>query len=131
MPTLPDGVGAGLGQLARAVGCGDVASHNLRIGKGTAQALHHVDAVVGVAVGQCPAPEVGAGIQQRLGAPSAGAHADGRADAQPSLPSTLACELLGAHHIARCDEADHLAVAIDDRQLLQAVLVEQGAPRPT
>ena len=122
-----DGVGARGGEIAHALGGGDVAGDDLGLGEAPLELAHRVERRVGVAVGDVEHERVGVGCEQRLGALEiAAAHADRRRHAQPALGVARGMrEARLLLEVAQRDHAGHAAVGVGQRQLLDAVLVHQ------
>jgi hypothetical protein len=81
-----DGVGPGLGQVAEAVGGGDVAGHDLAVRPGRLELADGLDGVVRVAVGDVDDQGVDVGVEQGLGPfQVAAADPEGGCDPQAAL----------------------------------------------
>ena len=96
-----DGVGPGLGQVAEAVGGGDVAGHDLAVRPGRLQLADGLDGVVGVAVGDVDDQGVDVGVEQGLG-PGQVAAADPEGGRDPQAALAVAGRLRAAARAGRC-----------------------------
>ena len=127
MPTLTASAPASISAL-RAVGGRDVAGHDAhRVGE-LLDARHRVEHALRMAVRGVDDEQVDAGIDQPLGALEAVvADAGGGGDAQAALRVLGGVRVeLRLLDVLDGDQADAVAVAIDDQQLLDAVLVQQA-----
>ena len=126
MPTLTASAPA-FDQRQRGLGGGDVAGDELRLGEVAAHVGTASTHALRVAVRGVDADDVAARLEQRLDALLAvGADADRGADAQPAelvLDGVrVRCGLLD---VLDGDEALQQPAAVDDQQLLDAVLVQE------
>ena len=121
------GVGAGLGEVAHGVAGRDVAGDDLGLREAAPELAHGLERRLGVAVGDVEHERIGIGGEQRLGALEvAAAHADRGGHAQPALGVARGLRVAGLLlEVAQRDQAGDAAVGVGQRQLLDAVLVQQ------
>ena len=123
-----DRVGAALGEVARALGRADVAAHQLGVREPRRNPSIAWPTISGVTVRDVDHEQVRAGLEQRGRAlEEVPARADRGTDHEPSLlvlgrlgPATL------EHEIALRDETADAAIGVDQRKLLDPLLVEDA-----
>ena len=131
-----DGVGAGVDQRLGRLAGRDVAGDDLELAGERLDPRDHLDHAARVAVRGVDDEHVGAGRDQRLRAlERVGPDADRGADAKPALRVLRRLRELDAlRDVLDRDQALEHAVVVDDRELLDAVAVQQplglGERRP-
>ena len=125
-----DGIHPGVDERLGTLAGGDVAADDVDVRERLVglEATDHVDDALGLPVGGVDDDDVHTRVAEGLGAfPGVAEEADGRTDAQASLV-VLRGEgvLLALVEVLDRDETGELAVVVDERQLLDAVLREQG-----
>ena len=122
-----DDVGAGLDQLAGAVGGDDVAGDDRDVGGDGAHLLDRPQRAGLVAVGRVDHEHVDAHLDERLGLGGGIAvDADGDGDHQPAVGVDRRLVDRGAQRALAGDEAEQAAVGVDDRRHRAAVASTAG-----
>ena len=120
-----DHVGARLDERLDALAGDDVAADDGEVGPALLDRAHGVDHTLGVAVGGVDHEHVDAGGLERLGAFGGVGHADRRGDPESAVAVERGVGILDPlRDVLDRDQSRQAAVVVDERELLDPVLVE-------